>query len=36
MKYVFSDISSFDLGYFASDIHGDDIRGYSLSWVRKF
>ena len=36
MTYDLNDTSSFDLGYFASEIHGDDISGFTLAYVSKF
>ena len=36
MTYDLNDTASFDLGYFASEIHGDDISGFTLAYVSKF
>ena len=36
MTYDLNNSSSIDLGYFASEIHGDDISGFSLAYVSKF
>jgi len=36
MSYDLNNSSSIDLGYFASEIHGDDISGFSLAYVSKF
>ena len=36
MTYDLNNSSSIDLGYFASEIHGDDISGFSVAFVSKF
>jgi hypothetical protein len=36
MTYDLNNSSSIDLGYFASEIHGEDISGFSLAYVSKF
>ena len=36
MTYDLNNSSSIDLGYFASEIHGDDISGFSLAYVSNF
>ncbi len=36
MTYDLNNSSSIDLGYFASEIHGDDISGFSVAFVSNF
>ena len=36
ISYALSNNSSLDFDYIASEIHDDNLSGYSLSWVRSF